>query len=309
MVFFFFFQHTQHEREQSRQAIVKVPPCCSLLKPASLGAGGEPWLPTAARWLCWCRARGAPRLILTSPLGSYCPFLSISSSLTNSTACFLYLHMWHIWSKACLRFVVVVVLSPPLSIRARSYFLLSFPLPWQLLAVWQKKARGEEKGLRALSWQMSSVIMPQRRNEAAGGLPSCREQRCQFPVLAAARAWHPYMASQNSSPWLPSVPFRAANRISTHRLVFLFSPPTVPMTSSLLHSAASRVTLLGFLAVVVVVFYFIFFKRGKKKRQMHTRHRAQCFRQCSVKTPKVQRAEADEARCAAFFFFLFLFHN
>lgn len=141
-----------------------------------------------------------------------------------------------------------------------------------------KKARGEEKGLRALSWQMSSVIMPQRRNEAAGGLPSCREQRCQFPVLAAARAWHPYMASQNSSPWLPSVPFRAANRISTHRLVFLFSPPTVPMTSSLLHSAASRVTLLGFLAVVVVVFYFIFFKREKKKRQMHTRHRAQCFR-------------------------------
>lgn len=119
-----------------------------------------------------------------------------------------------------------------------------------------KKARGEEKGLRALSWQMSSVIMPQRRNEAAGGLPSCREQRCQFPALAAARAWHPYMASQNSSPWPPSIPFRAANRISTHRLVFLFSPPTVPMTSSLLHSAASRVTLLGFLLLLLLYYFF-----------------------------------------------------
>lgn len=27
---------------------MKVPPCCSLLKSASLSAEGEPWLPTAA---------------------------------------------------------------------------------------------------------------------------------------------------------------------------------------------------------------------------------------------------------------------
>lgn len=101
----------------------------------------------------------------------------------------------------------------------------------------------EKKRGSALSWQMSSVIMLQRRNEAFGRLPSWGEQRCQFPVLAAALVWHPYMVSQNSSPWRLSIPFRAANRISTHRLVFLFSPPTVPMTSSLLHSAASRVTL------------------------------------------------------------------
>lgn len=51
------------------------------------------------------------------------------------------------------------------------FFLLYLRLPWQLLHVWQK-AYGEEKGLRALSWQMSSVIMPQRRNEAFGRLPS-----------------------------------------------------------------------------------------------------------------------------------------
>lgn len=89
--------------------------------------------------------------------------------------------MWHIWSKACLRFLVVVFL---ISLSIYMYvvvvlcflcffffFLLYLRLPWQLLHVWQK-AYGEEKGLRALSWQMSSVIMPQRRNEAFGRLPS-----------------------------------------------------------------------------------------------------------------------------------------
>lgn len=42
--------------------------------------------------------------------------------LINRFACFLYPHMWRIWSKACLRFLVVVVLSPSLSICARYYF-------------------------------------------------------------------------------------------------------------------------------------------------------------------------------------------
>ena len=199
--------------------------------------------------------------ILTSPFGPS------PKSLINRFACFLYPHMWCIWSKACLHFLVVVFccffyLPLYLSVRFIFYFLffsfyffllLHLRLPWQLLHVWQK-AYGEEKGLRALSWQMSRVIMPQRRNEAFGRLPSWGEQRCQFPGLAAALVWHPYMVSQNSSPWRLSIPFRAANRISTHRVVFLFSPPTVPMTSSLLHSAASRVTLgVGFL-----FFFFLF---------------------------------------------------
>lgn len=211
------------------------------------GRGGDHWVspPLPARPLqCACACVN----LLFYPHVTFQPVPPAlppsPKSLINKFACFLYPHMWRIWSKACLCFLVGF-LSPSLSICAHYFFIFFsyFTCDCHGNCYMFGKKLTEKKRGSALSWQMSSVIMLQRRNEAFGRLPSWGEQRCQFPVLAAALVWHPYMVSQNSSPWRLSIPFRAANRISTHRLVFLFSPPTVPMTSSLLHSAASRVTL------------------------------------------------------------------
>lgn len=91
----------------------------------------------------------------------------------------------------------------------------------------KKKSSGRRKGA------LSAGLRPPRQSccraemKPPGGQPSHKEQSCQFLMLAAKPVWHPYMLSQNSLPWLPSIPFRAANRISPALSCFLPSPPTV----------------------------------------------------------------------------------
>lgn len=117
------------------------------------GRGGDHWVspPPPARPLqCACACVN----LLFYPHVTFQPVPPTlppsPKSLINKFACFLYPHMWRIWSKACLCFLVGF-LSLSLSIRAHYFFfffLLYLRLPWQLLHVWQK-AYGEEKGLSA----------------------------------------------------------------------------------------------------------------------------------------------------------------
>lgn len=138
------------------------------------GRGGDHWVsPPPPAWPLR-RACACMHLLFYPHVTFQLVPLTLPLSLTSLIrrfASFLYPHMWRIWSKAC--FCILGFLSPSLSICKLFFFffLLYLLLPWQLLHVWQK-AYGEEKGLRALSWQMSSVIMLQRRNEAFGWLPS-----------------------------------------------------------------------------------------------------------------------------------------
>lgn len=75
--------------------------------------------------------------------------------LINRFACFLYPHMWRIWSKACLRFLVVVVLSPSLSICARYYFFFFLLLTAMATATCLAKSLQRRKG--AQSTQLADV--------------------------------------------------------------------------------------------------------------------------------------------------------
>lgn len=93
------------------------------------GRGGDHWVspPPPARPLrCAC----ASVHLLFYPHVTFQPVpLALPPSpkpLINRFACFLYLHMWYIWSKACLRFLVVVFLSPSIYMCALLFFFFFY---------------------------------------------------------------------------------------------------------------------------------------------------------------------------------------
>lgn len=127
-------------RQAGRQAIVKVPPCCSILNPVCLqfrmqARGGDHWVspPPPARPLrCAC----AYVNLLFYPHVTFQPLLPAlppsPKSLINKFACFLYPHTCgasEARRASALLLVFLFFLSPSLSIRARIiiFLLIFFP--------------------------------------------------------------------------------------------------------------------------------------------------------------------------------------